>query len=272
MKRKTIHTSLKLSYYVVLILYHLLDVGIDWNNLHDLLTVDTSSGVPSNRLAVKILHASSCAIGTVSMGFLMRVYAHYIRYHHISLFATAQEDNNPESAVERSATIQISDDEDNEETSLIVNDRESTIDRESAVERSASMQTSDDDDNEEISLIVNEKENTIHPKHTLVELVISAIELTLKDSIQTGLLFSNSYTFKSTLTWQSMTFSFCSLFAHFKLFISFMTKLFRLGEGEDADEGFIRRDVKFIVCLLGCIGSAVFEGLMIAYLVKASWA
>ena len=211
---------------------------MDWYNFHVLLTLGTIAGIPANVIAVKILYGFSCASCTICTAALMVVYAHYTQHHHSSLFGAAQGNYRLNGPAEGSASIRISDNE----------------------------------DEEKVSVIVGNGRSRIHPKHVFAELIISVAELTLKDDIQSGLLFwvSMTNTFTSTLSWSSVLFSVCSLLAHFKLFTCFVTKLFRLGDGEDADSDRLRWELRFSMCLFGCIATVVFEGLMIAYLIKAS--
>jgi hypothetical protein len=228
---------LKLLYYTVLILYHGLDFVMDWYSFHIELSDETISGVPANSIAVKVLFGFSCVCCTICTAALLRVYAYYIKYHYLCLYVAAFEDYGPVGPVEGSASIQISDDELRENASLFIENGRKAVD----------------------------------PKYPLAELVISVAELTLKDDIQSGLLFwvSTAYTFTRQLSWHSLLFAICSLLAHLKLFICFVTKLFRLGEGENVCGDRSRWDFKCCLCVFGCIGSATFEGLTIAYLVKA---
>lgn len=238
MNFNVIYTALKLVYYVVLILYHGLDFAMDWYSFYFILEEGTMSGVPVKSIAVKILFGFSCISCTICTAALLRVYAHYIKYYYLWLYVAAFEDYGPVDFVEGSASIQLSEDSRG--------------------------------DREKVSLVNESRRSTVDSKYIMAELVISVAELTLKDDIQSGLLFwvSTAYVFTMSLSWHSLIFSICSLLAHMKLFICFVTKLFRLGEGEDADDR-SRWDIKCFYCVLGCIGSATFEGLTIAYLVKA---
>ena len=235
MNFNVLYTAMKLVYYVVLILYHGLDFAMDWYSFHFLLAEGKMSGVPVNSIAVKILFGFSCVSCTICTAALLRVYAHYIKYCYLWLYVAAFE---PVDFADGSTSIQLSED------SL--------------------------GDREKVSLVVKNRGITVDSKYIMAELVISVAELTLKDDIQSGLLFwvSTAYVFTMSLSWHSLIFSICSLLAHLKLFICFVTKLLRLGEGEDAGDR-SRWDVKCFYCVLGCIGSATFEGLTIAYLVKA---
>ena len=237
MNLNLVWVSIKLVYYVALILYHCLDFAMDWYNFHVLLADGTISGVPASSIAVRILFGFSCVCCTICTAALMRIYIHYIKYHYLYLFIAAHESYRPVGPVEGSASIQIPDNE----------------------------------DKEKVSLFIKNGRNTIDPKYILAELLISIAELTLKDDIQSGLLFwvSTAYAFSGRLSWTSLLFSICSILAHLKLFICFATKLFRLGEGEDTASDQCRWEFKFSCSVFGCTGSAVFEGLTIAYLVKA---
>ena len=235
MNFSVIYTAWKLAYYVVLILYHGLDFAMDWYSFYFLLAEGRMSGVPVASIAVKILFGFSCISCTICTAVLLRVYAHYIKYHFLWLYVAAFGDYGPVDFVEGNASIQLSDDSRG--------------------------------DREKVSLVTDPR-STVDPKYIMAELVISVAELTLKDDIQSGLLFwvSKVYVFTRSLSWHALIFSICSLVAHMKLFICFVTKLFRLGE--DAGDR-SRWDIKYFYCVLGCIGSATFEGLTIAYLVKA---
>ena len=97
------------------------------------------------------------------------------------------------------------------------------------------------------------------------ELVISLLELFLKDGIQSGILFSiaRSETIVTPPIWQPVTSAICSLFGHLKLLICFVTKLCGCGEGEgDASCG------KMVACFIGILGSVLFLCFTIAYLVN----
>ena len=96
------------------------------------------------------------------------------------------------------------------------------------------------------------------------ELVISLLELFLKDDIQSCILFSivMSETIVTPPIWQPVTSAICSVFGHLKLLICFVTKLCGCGEGEgDASCG------KMVACFIGILGSALFLCFTIAYLV-----
>ena len=210
---------------------------MDWYSFHILLKDETISGVPASSIAVKVLFAISCVSCTVCTAALLRVYAHYIKYHYLCVYFAVFEDYRPVGPVEGSSSIQISDD--------VVREND--------------------------SLFIKNGPHAVDPRYALAELVISVAELTLKDDIQSGLLFwvSIAYHFTKSLNWHSVLFSICSLIAHLKLFICFVTKLFHLGEGEDVRDGHLRWDFKCCLSVFGCLGSAAFEGLTIAYLVKA---
>ena len=69
-----------------------------------------------------------------------------------------------------------------------------------------------------------------------LELWVSALELLGKDDIQSIILFS-LYTSQSMVTrpsWDFIALSVCSVFAHFKLCICFMSKLCGCGSGEQS--------------------------------------
>ena len=229
--------TLKLLYYIALILYHILDFVMDWYSFHILLADKTISGVRANTITVKVLFGFSCVTCTICTAALLRVYAHYIKYHYLCIYFAAFKDYRPVGPVEGDASIQISDD--------VVREND--------------------------SLFTSNGMNAVNPIYTLAELVISVVELALKDDIQSGLLFwvSTTNNIAKHLSWHSVLFSICSLLAHLKLFICFLTKLFHLGEGENVTDGHHRWYFKCCLCVFGCLGSAAFEGLTIASLVKA---
>ena len=221
----------------MLILYHILDFVMDWYSFHILLTDKTISGVRANTITVKILFCFSCVSCTICTAALLRVYAQYIKYHYLCIYVAAFKDYRPVGPTEGDASIQISDD--------VVREND--------------------------SLFTQNRMNAFNPKYALAELVLSVVELTLKDDIQSGLLFWVSTTNKFTkhLSWHSVLFSICSLLAHLKLFICFVTKLFHLGKGKNVEDDHHRWYFKCCLCVFGCLGSAAFEGLTIAYLVRA---
>ena len=96
------------------------------------------------------------------------------------------------------------------------------------------------------------------------ELVISLLELFLKDDIQSGILLSIvlSETVVTPPSWQPVTSAICGVFGHLKLLICFVTKLCGCGEGE-GDASFD----KIFACFVGILGSALFLCFTIAYLV-----
>ena len=108
-----------------------------------------------------------------------------------------------------------------------------------------------------------------------LELWVSALELLGKDGIQSGILFW-LYTSQSIVTrpsWFSIALPVCSVCAHFKLCICFMSKLCGRGAGEESccnDDCSCTcvKAVSHFVCVIGFIGSVVFLGLTVVPLVK----
>ena len=91
------------------------------------------------------------------------------------------------------------------------------------------------------------------------ELWISVLELLLKDDIQSGILFwvcTSQSSFKIHSRY-FIAFSVCSVVAHLKLLICFVTKLCGLGA---AEEGFCDDSscAKRFACVIGFIGSLPF--------------
>ena len=91
------------------------------------------------------------------------------------------------------------------------------------------------------------------------ELCVSALELFLKDIIQSGILFWAYEVSPSSATSNpdsiSIVFSVCSIVAHLKLCLCFLTKLCGCGVGEErCDEHTV---TKAISCIIGFGGSAI---------------
>ena len=107
-------------------------------------------------------------------------------------------------------------------------------------------------------------------KCVTLELWVSVVELFLKDDIQSAILFwiYTSQLIKTKPYWHFLAFQACSVIAHLKLAICFMTKLCGCGAGEEAwiDS---RSCVKSLASVIGFIGSAVFFGLSVVSLVEA---
>ncbi|XP_028402299.1 uncharacterized protein LOC114525266 [Dendronephthya gigantea] len=230
-----LYAASKIAYYVLLILYHGVDLVMDWYSFNILLTNGTISGVPADSITVRILFGFSCAFCTIFTAALFWVYANYIKYHFLCAYVAVYKHYGPLGPAEGSESIQIP----------------------------------DETNQENVFLFAENGQNTIKPRYILAELFLSVAELVLKDDIQSGLLFwvSRVFTFTHALSWHSLLFSLCSIVAHLKLFICFATKLFRLGEGEAGGDR--RWDFKCVLCVFGCLGSAIFEGLTVSYLVKA---
>ena len=88
-----------------------------------------------------------------------------------------------------------------------------------------------------------------------LELWLSVVELVFKDDFQSVIVYLiyASHLTGSRPGWYFIVFSGCSIFAHFKRCVCFITKLCGCGKGED--EGSC---IKCIVCLIGLLASAVF--------------
>ena len=104
-------------------------------------------------------------------------------------------------------------------------------------------------------------------RFVLAELWISVLELLGKDDIQSSLLFYVSQSILSRPSWQSIALSICSIVAHLKLLICFLTKLCGFGSGEGGGNNC--SCAKVFACVIGLMGSIVFLSLTIVYLVKA---
>ena len=91
------------------------------------------------------------------------------------------------------------------------------------------------------------------------ELWISVLELFLKDGIQSGILFwaydGSQSSATSNPDWMSIVFSVCSIVAHLKLCLCFLTKLCGWGAGEErcAEHTLM----KATLCITGFEGSTI---------------
>ena len=105
-----------------------------------------------------------------------------------------------------------------------------------------------------------------------LELWISALELFLKDIIQSGILFwaYDVSQWSATINPDSMSivFSAFSIAAHLKLCLCFLTKLCGWGAGEDCPEEFCARCGKASLCIIGFGGSAICFSLTVAAIVN----
>ena len=104
-------------------------------------------------------------------------------------------------------------------------------------------------------------------RFVLAELRISVLELLGKDDIQSSLLFYVSSSILSRPRWQSIALSICSIVAHLKLLICFLTKLCGFGSGEGGGNNCSCE--KVLACVIGSMGSIACLSLTIVYLVKA---
>ena len=97
-------------------------------------------------------------------------------------------------------------------------------------------------------------------KFVNLELRISVLELLLKDDFQSGILFWAYYGSQSSATsnpgWMWIGFSVCSIVAHLKLCLCFITKFCGWGAGEEewCGEGAV---MKTFLCIIGFGGSAI---------------
>ena len=91
-----------------------------------------------------------------------------------------------------------------------------------------------------------------------LELLLSVAKLVLKDDIQSVIVF---LIYASNLTgsrpgWYFIVFSACSIFAHFKRCVCFITKLCECGEGEE--DAYKNSCMKCVACSIGLLASVVF--------------
>ena len=93
-----------------------------------------------------------------------------------------------------------------------------------------------------------------------LELWVSALELVLKDDFQSGILFwiCTSHFIKTKPSWYFIIFQACSVIAHLKLGICFMTKFCRYGAREEEPQCCDGSCAKSFASGIGFIGSAVF--------------
>ena len=110
---------------------------------------------------------------------------------------------------------------------------------------------------------------TCNRHFVLAELIISNIELYLKDGVQSALLmymYSISQNDSSSIIQpdgRDILFAVCSIVANLKLCICFLTKLCGIGSGEKLADW---ESSKCCCCILGIIGSIISELLCILYL------
>ena len=95
-----------------------------------------------------------------------------------------------------------------------------------------------------------------------LELRTSVLELLFKDDIQSGILFwvynGSQSSAASNPGWMSIAFSVCSIIAHLKLCLCFLTKLCGCGAGEErCGEDCEDAVKKAISCIFGFGGSAI---------------
>ena len=223
------HCYLKIAYYVVLIVFYGFDVTFDWEEyLYEVREHGRFAGAPINSTAIKDALFVSCVSGSTCCVLMIGVYIYYIVFHYKC--ATASQ--------------------------------ETTYTRlETTAHSRRNWLLECDDDNERKSAVCN--------RHfVLAELVISNIELYLKDGIQSVLLIYMSLNFQNLIIvpdWRDIVFAVCSIVANLKLIACFISKLFGIGSGEkllleDCDSW------KCLACMVGCVGAVVFEILSILYL------
>ena len=90
----------------------------------------------------------------------------------------------------------------------------------------------------------------------MLELGISVGELLFKDDIQSILMFliyDSGVASSECVSPLTKAFAICSIVAHLKLLVCFVTKLCGLGSGEKCDS-----QIKCFLCVLGCAGSLIF--------------
>ena len=97
-----------------------------------------------------------------------------------------------------------------------------------------------------------------HLRLNRLELRLSVLELVLKDDIQSFIVYLiyASHLTGSRPGWYFIVFSACSIFAHFKRCVCFITKLCGCGKGEE--DPYENSCIKCIACLIGSLASVVF--------------
>lgn len=97
-----------------------------------------------------------------------------------------------------------------------------------------------------------------HLHFNRLELLLSILELVFKDDIQSVIVFLiyASHPTGSRPGWYFIVFSACSIFAHFKRFVCFITKLCGCGKGED--DPYEGSCIKCFLCSIGSLASAGF--------------
>ena len=97
-----------------------------------------------------------------------------------------------------------------------------------------------------------------HFRLNRLEWLLSLLELVFKDDIQSVVVFMiyASHLTGSRLGWYFIVFTACSIFAHFKRCVCFITKLCGCGKGEE--DPYEDSCIKCIACLIGSLASVVF--------------
>ena len=215
----------KIFYYIILIVYHGFDCGLDWKDFCVLYADNTFPGVSisTHNFVVKFLFGFSCVSGTVSSGIMVVVYVYYIRYHWYCIRHAGY------------LPVQYTDDE--------------------------------------VSVSGDRRCDKKCNRHFVaLELWISVLELLSKDDVQSGILFwiYASHSILTRPSWQFIAFSVCSVAAHVKLLICFLTKLCGCGAAEESccDDNECSW-IKVSACVIGLLASVVFLGLTIVSLVEA---
>lgn len=229
------HCYLKIAYYSALIVYHCVDFVFDWVQFVNGVCIHGRFvGIPTKSDAIKVILGFSCTSGTFcSLFMVLYVYKNYIKFHW-KCIKTCRSTSNSKSV--KSNQVELED---------VVN-----------VITTCPSKRSDD----------HETETTdCDRRFVLTELIISNMELYLKDGMQSALLMYMYESSGTRLGWHNIIFAVCSIAANFKLLICFMTKLLGCGSGEKID----CESWKCRFCLVGCVGSLVFEALSIVYLVFA---
>lgn len=229
----------KIVYYIILIGYQLSDIGVDIDKLVVLTTKGTFSEihVANSSLPYEAylgLLLTSCVAGGIFSVAMSSLYVYYICHHFKCIEYIIDCKYMPVKYHEE-------DDGDDEE-------KEGTV-----------------------SLLIDtrcKKKHKCNRRVVKAELILSLLELYFKDDLQSILLFLvyNEHEMTSRPDLLSIVFSVYSIVAHSKLFVCFLTKILGWGHGERAPKC---EDWKFIVCMLGCLGSVVFQIFNILYLVQA---
>ena len=215
----------------MLMLYYVADAVFEWFEFVDeVVEHGRLAGIPTNgSKAIKITFASSIAVGHLCSLAMAAVYVYYICFH----WKCTQKS--------RYALL-----------------RDVRYQRESLLE--SVLECSDGDEN---------RMPMCNRHYVRCELIISNIELYLKEGVQTVLplmIYMHDTSVTIQREWFDIAFAICIIVFNMKLLACFITKLCGCGSGENSEDC-EKTTWKCISCMLGCAGSLAFAILSIVYLV-----